>query len=242
MPIIPRTGNALVDSLSEETRRAIHEAATPLTLRVRDTVYEKGGKVDYVYFPIDGFISNVLTMKTGDEIEVGIVGREGMAGFPLILTGASSANNLYTQIEGEALRVPKAAMTEIIGNQTTERSLFLRYAEATVNAVSQFAACNRLHAVQERFARWICMAHDRVLSDEIPLTQEFLALMLGVRRAGVSIAASTYQEAGLLQYSRGRIVVLDRPQLQARSCECYDAVEDRFTELMGFSIRKYRSV
>ncbi|HEY1726764.1 MAG TPA: Crp/Fnr family transcriptional regulator [Candidatus Baltobacteraceae bacterium] len=234
------TGNVFLDSLPENTRRHIQKRAATVALSVRDAVYHKGGSVDYAYFPIEGIISNVSTMKDGDSIEVGIVGREGMTGFPLLLTGATSASNLYAQISGTSLRISGAAMVEIIGDGLASRRPFDMYAEAILDSVSQYAACNRLHTIQQRFARWLVMAHDRVRGDDIPLTQEFLSLMLGVRRAGVTLAASTLQQAGLIKYTRGRIVVRDRERLQACACECYDTVEDRCKELVGFSIRKHR--
>jgi CRP-like cAMP-binding protein len=236
-----RSGNSFLDSLPGAMRQQVIDVASPVEMPVRAPVYEKGGPVDFAYFPVSGVISNVSTMSDGASIEVGIIGKEGMTGFPLVLTDAVSATHLYAQIGGTSLRVPKPAIVEIIRQSTESWGVFAAYGEAMISALSQYAACNRLHNIEERFARWLVMAHDRVRGDEIRLTQEFLSLMLGVRRAGVTLAASKFQEAGLIQYSRGTIVIRSRENLQGSACECYDTVEDRFAQLLGFSIRKYRA-
>ncbi len=220
------------------TRARFEDAGERVRLEVRASVFAKGEVVRHVHFPIDGVVSNVFEMSDGAQVEVGIVGREGMTGFPLVLTGARASNSLYAQIAGTSLKVPGAAVIAVVDATAKTRRQFMHYVEAQFSALSQYSACNRLHSLEERFARWLLMAHDRLPADEIPLTQEFLSLMLGVRRAGVSVAASTFQRAGLISYTRGLIVVLDRVALQSASCECYDAVEERFEALLGYSIRK----
>jgi CRP-like cAMP-binding protein len=234
---IVATGNLLIDNLAAPIRARVVAAATPIALKIRDSIYAAGQPVDFAYFPIDGFISNVVTMHDGEAVEVGVIGREGMAGINLTLFGATSATTLYTQIAGDALRVPRDEMLEIIAGMEPP-SLFAAYVEAQFGSLAQYAACNRLHTIDQRFARWLLMAHDRVAGDEIGLTQEFLALMLGVRRPGVTVAAAALQRAGLIANRRGRIVLSDRTGVEAAACECYRAVENRFGDLLGYSISK----
>jgi CRP-like cAMP-binding protein len=161
-----------------------------------------------------------------------------MAGFPMLLTDSTSEGNYYAQMSGTAYRIPKNSLVEMIGISAELARLFALYAESIIGSLSQLVACNRLHHIEARFARLLLMAHDRVVADEIDFTHEFVALMLGVQRPGVTFAAAKFREAGLIAYSRGRITVKNRHALQALACECYTVVEDRFEELLGFTIRK----
>lgn len=236
------TGNLFLDHLPAIARERILTASQLVPLVVRVPLYVKGRVVHDVYFPTNGVISNVASMSDGSQVEVGLVGREGLSGVSLALAGATSNSDLYAQITGEAWKIPRTSLLEVVDEAAKYREHFLAYTEAQVSSLSQYSACNRLHTLEERFARWLLMAHDRMSADEVPLTHEFLSLMLGVRRAGVTLAASTFQQAGLIEYQRGRIVIRDRPNLQDTACECYDAVENRFEELMGWSIRKHRII
>jgi CRP-like cAMP-binding protein len=224
--------------MSLSTRDGIDRIAELVKLGVRDVLYEKGEKIDTAYFPVTALIANVITMGDGTSIEVRVIGREGIAGYPMLMTGSTSEGNYFAQMSGTAYRIRKDALIEMIGTSAELPRLFALYAESIIGALSQLVACNRLHHIEERFARLLIMAHDRVVGDEIAFTHEFLALMLGVQRPGVSYAASRFRDAGLISYSRGRIVVRNRPGLQGIACECYGVVEDRFEELLGFSIRK----
>jgi CRP-like cAMP-binding protein len=233
-------GNLFVGSLQPAIQAQILEASEQVVLAVRDPVNVRGEPVSHVYFPTGGIISNVLTMNDGSQIEVGIIGREGMAGAALALTGAAAANDLYAQVAGPSLRILRSAFVEIAGQSLAPKSPIVAYIEAQTSALSQYAACNRLHTLEQRFARWLVMVHDRIDGDDVSLTHEFLALMLGVRRAGVTAAASALQRVGVVSYSRGAISIRDRAGLQRVACECYDSVEDRFEMLMGYAIRKAR--
>ncbi len=225
-----------MDSLPAPAQEILKNAATVVELKVREPLIEAGRVPAFAYFPVRGVISNVLTMAAGDVVEVGVVGREGFAGSTLCLAGGKSSSTFYTQIAGSALKVtPDDLRAATVAGG--ERS-FAAYVEAQIGSLSQYAACNRLHTTDERFARWLLMAHDRVQGNEIPLTQEYLALMLGVRRPGVSVAAAALQRQGAIEYRRGLIVVVDRTILLDAACECYGVVEDRFADLLHYSIRK----
>ncbi len=233
------TGNIFLDHLPLAAVNDIIRFSKPTKLVVRAPIYGLGQTVTDVFFPIDGVISNVCKMEDGSQIEVGLTGREGMTGVPLGFTSAPSTLDVYVQVTGHALRLSFADLVSVV--TPVAMGPFWAYAESLTGTLSQYAACNRLHTLDERFARWLVMAHDRISGDNIALTHEFLGLMLGVRRAGVSLAAKTFQNAGLIDYRHGQITIRDRASLQAVACECYDRVEDRFTTLMGYSIRKYRT-
>lgn len=179
-------------------------------------------------------------MSDGKVSEVGIIGREGTTGLPVAL-GQSSANHRYiVQVPDSALSLTIRAFRAAVEKEPDLSAYLLRYAQATIVAVSQSGACNRLHPVEERCARWLLMAHDRVEGDVILLTQQFLSQMLGVRRAGVTVAASALQNGGSIAYSRGRIVVSDRERLESAACECYAVVEREWKKIMGYSGSKTR--
>ncbi len=188
-----------------------------------------------VYFPINSIVSIVSEMSDGKISEVGIIGREGTTGLPVAL-GQSSANHRYiVQVPDSALKISTPAFRAAVEKAPDLSAYLLRYAQATIVAVSQSGACNRLHPVNERCARWLLMAHDRVEGDVISLTQHFLSQMLGVRRAGVTVAASALQKGGSISYSRGRIAVKDRERLESAACECYGVVEREWKKIMGYS-------
>jgi len=230
------SGNLFLERLPKAASELLSDAGTLVDLKVREPLFDAGQRIEYVWFPLDGVISNVITMASGAVVEVGVVGREGVAGYTASLTAGASASSLYAQISGRALKVSRADLLAAIEASGTE--LFAAYTESQIASLSWYAGCNRLHKTDQRFARWLLMAHDRMPADDIPLTQEFLALMLGVRRPGVTVAAMSLQRRGIITYRRGRIAVLDRAALLALACECYASVERRFAGLLGYSIRK----
>ena len=205
----------------------------PIALRQR--IYDAEEPIHDVYFPLDCVLSIVAGMRDGSEIEVGTIGREGMSAFPLLMGASSTANVCYCQVRGRAIRIPADVFRELAADDHGFRQLLDRYLQAYVNMLGQLAACNRLHSINERCARWLLMTRDRVDSDQIPLTQEFLAMMLGTGRSGVAIAASTLQKAGFIQYTHGIITILDRPGLEEAACECYDVARAQFTGLLRAS-------
>jgi CRP-like cAMP-binding protein len=201
---------------------------TALTERVEtghgDTLFEQHQPIAWVDFPLRGVLSVVIVMEDGGVAEVGTVGNEGMAGIPLVMGTDRSPARAFYQVPGAAYRMPAAAFRAEVEKGGVFADVMHRYAQAFLNQVSQSAACNRLHALEQRLCRWILMSHDRTGGDRIALTQEFLAQMLGVRRATVSVAAGMLQKAGLIRYNRGIINVLDRARLEESSCECYHVV------------------
>jgi CRP-like cAMP-binding protein len=188
-----------------------------------------------VYFPTNCVISLVTYLKDGTSVEMATIGLEGMVGLPVFLGSDTMPSRAFGQVAGDSLRITAAAFTaEIERNGPLVRVLNL-YTQALFNQVAQTTACNRVHLVQQRCARWLLQTHDRVGSDHFFLTQEFLAQMLGVRRSGVSAAAGLLQKAGLIRYARGWMTVLDRPGLESAACECYGVIKKEFDRLFGSS-------
>lgn len=223
--------NAILSGLDEsEGARVLAEGAL-VNMRVRDQIYLPEERVTGVYFPIDSVLSIVTRMKDGSQIEVGTIGREGVSAIPLLLGATTTANESYCQVPGIAVKLDAALFLSFFSNRTF-RQLLDRYVQAYVNMLGQLAACNRLHTVYERCARWLLMTQDRVGLADIPLTHEYLAMMLGTHRSGVTIAAGTLQKAGLITYGNGIIKIVDRSGLQNASCECYDVAVEQFGGLL----------
>jgi CRP-like cAMP-binding protein len=174
----------------------------------------------------------LTTMTDGSTIEVGMVGMEGMVGVSALLGGVTSAQQVIMQIAGSALRMNAALCKSVFDESEPVRSVMLRFTDALLNLGAQTAACNRLHSVEQRCARWLLMSSDRTQSDMLPLTQEFLSSMLGVRRAGVTETAGELQRSGLIRYHHGQITIVDREGLEATACECYRLDRDRFDRLL----------
>jgi CRP-like cAMP-binding protein len=198
------------------------------------TVYEADQPITHVYFVCDGIISMVSQMREG-TVEVGTVGREGMSGLPVVLDATTMPTRAFVQVPGEALGMSADDLRESMREISELRRILLRYALALFDQAAQHAACNRLHTLEERCARWLLMTHDRVDGDVLRLKQQFLAEMLGVHRPAVSIAAGTLQRAGMIRYSRGKVSVLDRAALESASCECYAIITRRMEALLADS-------
>ena len=224
--------NSIFRGVSEATINSICQRCTQVELELRDQIYQSEQTIDAVYFPIDCVLSIVAQMKDGSEIEVGTIGREGMSAFPLLMGASTTANYCYCQVRGSAIRIPADLFHELVESDRNFRQLLDRYLQSYVNMLGQLAACNRLHSIYERCARWLLMTHDRVESSQIPLTQEFLAMMLGTGRSGVSIAAATLQQAGFIKYNHGTIHILDRSGLTTAACECYEVARAQFEGLL----------
>lgn len=200
---------------------------------IGDVVYEAGARVDFVYFPLDALFSLITVMRDGSRVEATTVGFDGTTGTPLAPMGDLSPVLVTCQLPGEAIRMPVRAFHRWMDTHPPVRHLIGRYAQALLGSVAQTAACNKLHSIEQRCARWLLMTHDRVNGDSFPMTQEFLSAMLGVRRASVTKAALDLQDRGLIRYSRGRMDILDRPGLEAISCECYETVAEQRRLIMG---------
>ncbi len=196
-------------------------------------VLEPGQMLETVYFPNHGVLSMLTVLENGDLVEIATIGNEGMADLSVFLGLKISSSRLLCQVPGDTLCMATDAFLRLVEQNSELREALGGYMVSMFIQVSQSAACNRLHPVEERCARWILMTHDRVDSDSFPLTQDFLASMLGVRRPSVSVAAGILQKAGLLSYSRGRMTVLDRGGLEAAACECYAIVRSQFDGMPG---------
>lgn len=229
----PVTGNSLLELMPRQVRERLMSRCESVTLRIRDTLYESNQPIESVYFPLNGVMSVVAPLD-GDEIEVATIGREGMLGLPVVLGTESTPLRAFAQVPGEALRLPASVFKRLIKAEASMRPIFNRYTQALMMQIAQSTACNRAHGIEQRCCRWLLMTHDRVNADEFLLTQEFLAQMLGVRRATVSEVASTLQAQGLIEYSRGRMKIKNRRGLERKACECYGIIRDEYDRLIKF--------
>lgn len=224
--------NVILSAVGPASEALVLRRGELVDLGLRQEIYESEQEIREVYFPLDSVLSIVAMMRDGTQIEVGTIGREGMSAFPLLMGATMTANFCYCQVRGGAIKIPADVFHELTATDRGFRQLLDRYLQAYVNMLGQLAACNRLHSIYERCARWLLMTRDRVDGDDIPLTQEFLAMMLGTGRSGVAIAASTFQQAGFIKYSHGIIQMLDRPGLENASCECYEVARQQFGGLL----------
>jgi CRP-like cAMP-binding protein len=217
--------NRLLAALPKSDRDRILPALDIVPLRLKDLLHKPGEPIRHVYFPGGGFCSLVTVLEDGDMVEVATVGREGAVGVNAVLHGGSAPPSA-TMVQGETstcYRMSADIFRREMARQGAFYELLTRYGQALVGFIMQSTACNAVHTVEQRLARWLLMAQDRMESDDFPLTQEFAAMMLGATRPTVSLVAATLQKAGLLTYHRGRVKVLDRRRLEATSCECYRA-------------------
>lgn len=208
--------NRLLAALTAEDFNLLKPHLTVVDLIQNEIVFEGGRPAEYVWFPHEGVISIVATDAEGGAVEVATVGREGMTGIPLVLGSDSMSSDAMVQVSGAGSRMETSAFRDAIEASPTIRQQMLRYVLAVFGQVSQNAACNQLHAINNRCARWLLTTHDRVNGDTYALTQEYLAMMLGVTRPSVSAAAGALQKAGLIRYSRGVITILDRGGTRGR--------------------------
>jgi CRP-like cAMP-binding protein len=216
---------------SDYARLRPHLQRIPLTYR--QSLYRAYKPIGFVYFIETGVGSLVNTMANGEAAEVGTIGNEGMVGLPLVWGDDRTPTCVYVQVPGVGLRMKATLFTRELALSASMRSVMLRYGHAFFNQVAQSAACNHFHSIQQRCCRWMLMTHDRMQSDQFLLTQEFLAMMLGVQRTGVTAAAGGLQRAGLIRYRRGNVTMLDRRGLERRSCECYRVSKMEFDRLLG---------
>lgn len=224
--------NQLLASLTgEEFERLLpHLKHVPLTLK--ETLCQAGDTMKYAYFPLSGMISMLSIQVDGASVEVGVIGSDGMLGLPIFLGSGISPNQAIVQVADGAMRVKANILRNEFKRAGPMQALLLRYTQAFFTQVSQSAACNRLHSLDQRLCRWLLVVHDRMESDHFRLTQEFISHMLGMRRAGVSEAAYILQQAELISYNHGKIHILHRKGLESRSCECYQIVKDMSARLL----------
>ncbi len=225
--------NRLLAALPPDELARLQPQLEHLDMATHATILRQGEKIDCVIFPETGWLSCLMALDHGDAGEVGLIGREGMAGVALVFGDDRMTTEVMVQGPGAAVRVATDAFLETLNRNPDFRALLLRYALAFHFQVSQTAACNGRHQVEQRLARWLLMAHDRADGETFPMTHEFLSLMLGVRRAGVTVAAGALQRAGYIRYDRGSIEIVERPGLEAGACDCYDVARREFERLLG---------
>lgn len=231
---LPAERNRLLHALPPEDYAWLQPHLERVRLPTRHVLAEQNAPLAHAYFPETGIISLVNRLVDGSTVEVGTIGNEGMAGLGIILDANAVPSVTKVQVAGEFARLPADVMARAAEERPAVRRALNRYTQAFLTQVAQTAACNRAHDIEERCARWMCMTHDRVGgADTFELTHEVLAQMLGVRRAGVTVAAGILQKAGFIRYSRGLVTVLDRSGLEAAACECYGIVRAHFDRLLG---------
>ncbi len=228
-----RGENYLLSALPDTEYDRLLPALQGVTFSLGDVVYESSGLLEYVYFPTTSVVSLLYTMENGATAEMGLVGNDGIVGVALFLGGDTTPNRAVVQIAGEAVRIKAKVLQAEFARGGAFQQVLLRYTQALITQISQTAVCNRLHSVEQRLCRWLLLSHDRVNSDQLPMTQEFISNMLGGRRESVTVAAGRLQGAGLIHYSRGHINILDRKGLEANVCECYQIVKAELDRLLG---------
>src|SRR6202162_2035718 len=228
--------NHLLDALpaSDYQRLASHLELVPM--RLGEVLYESGVQLRYVYFPTTSILSLLYVMEDGASAEIAIVGNEGILGISLFMGGETTPSRAVVQSAGHAFRLKAALLKNEFGRFGPTMHLLLRYTQALITQMAQTAVCNRHHSVDQQLCRWLLLSLDRLQTNELSMTQELIANMLGVRREGVTEAAGELQDAGLIHYSRGRITVIDRPGLEARACECYQVVKTEFDRLLPYIV------
>jgi len=229
----PLGANHLLAALADEDYRRIGPGLQPVTFSLGQVLYESSGLLDYVYFPTSSVVSLLYTTEDGSTAEMGLTGNDGVVGVALFLGGDTTPNRAVVQIAGDAFRMKAKMLQEEFARGGWLQRLMLRYTQALITQISQTAVCNRLHSVEKRLCRWLLLSHDRVKSDELLMTQEFISNMLGGRRESVTVSAGRLQDAGLIHYARGHITILDREGLEAIVCECYRIVKDETDRLLG---------
>jgi CRP-like cAMP-binding protein len=226
--------NLLLSNIPRGERQRMERFLEPVSLELRDVLQEEDKPITHVYFPLDFVGSTVIEMQDGGTVEVGVTGNEGLVGIQLFLGEETTSTTTFAQIPGEGLRMQADDFKKQVMDQGGKlHDLLHRYTHAFLAQVSQTAACNRLHPLDQRLCRWILITHNRVQRDEFPITQEFIGQMLGVRRPTVSTTANILMQAGLISYSRGRMKVLDRKGLEEGTCECYRLIVRHFDRIYG---------
>jgi CRP-like cAMP-binding protein len=222
--------NLLLDAMPPDERARLVPRLEYVPMPTGMVIYEANAPITRVYFPLSGIVSMVSSMKEG-TVEIGTVGREGMTGIAVVLQADSMPTRAFVQVAGAALCIDAEELRRSMRESDALDRLMHRYALALFDQAAQGAACNRLHSLESRCARWLLMTHDRVDSDVLPLKQKFLAEMLGDHRPAVTLAAGVLQRAGIIQYSRGKLRVVDRAALERAACDCYEATRSNFADL-----------
>ena len=209
-----------------------------VSLDLGEVIYESGEQLEFIYFPTTAIISLLYIMENGSTAEIGMAGNDGLVGVALFMGGSTTPSRAVVQSAGNAFRLRSRALQSAFGLGGVFQKILLRYTQSLMTQISQTAVCNRLHAVEKQLCRWLLINHDLLQTNELVMTHDLIANMLGVRREGVSIAAGHLQKSGLIKYVRGTITILDRPGLEAAACECYQVVKDEYDRLLGKYVSK----
>jgi CRP-like cAMP-binding protein len=223
--------------LSDDERARLIPHLHYTKLSLGDVIYEPGARLDYLYFPTTSVVSLLDTMENGTTAEMGLAGNDGVVGIALFLGGDTTPNRAVVQLAGGAYQMPAEALRQEFARGGPLQYLLLRYTQALITQISQTAVCNRLHSVEQRLCRWLLLSRDRVETDDLLMTQEYISNMLGGRRESVTVAAGRLQDLGLIHYSRGHIRIVDRSGLEATGCECYRIVKDEYSRIFSAGVK-----
>lgn len=226
--------NHLLAALSTPTFERLEGDLELVTLPLGKSLYESGDALRHVYFPTDSIVSLLYVMENGASAEISVVGNEGLVGIAVFMGGESTPSRAIVQSAGHAYRLPGQRLKDEFNRHGELLLLMLRYTQALITQMAQTAVCNRHHSIDQQLCRWLLLSLDRLQSDQVRMTQELIANMLGVRREGVTDAAGKLQRLGIIEYSRGHIKVVDRARLEALSCECYEVVRKETERLLPY--------
>ncbi|MBU3009663.1 Crp/Fnr family transcriptional regulator [Cobetia amphilecti] len=228
--------NHLLAGLSAETTQRLAAHLEPIHLSLGQVLYTAGSALSHVYFPIDAIVSLLYVTENGASAEIAVVGNEGLVGIAVFMGGESTTSRAIVQSAGKALRLPVHHLKAEFNRHGEMLHLLLRYTQSLITQMSQTAVCNRHHSIDQQLCRWLLLSLDRLPGDQLDMTQELIANMLGVRREGVTEAAGKLHRQGVIEYHRGHITVLDRPRLEQLCCECYAVVKKESDRLMPYSM------
>jgi CRP-like cAMP-binding protein len=233
MPEISPLDNQILNALPADERERLfpHLQVVPMPLGM--VLYESGEKLRHIYFPTDSIVSLLYVMKDGSSAEIAVVGNEGAIGVSLFMGGETTPSRAIVQSAGSAYRLDRKRLKLEFDRHGQMLHMLLRYTQSLITQMAQTAVCNRHHSVNQQLCRWLLLSLDRLQSNDLKMTQELIANMLGVRREGVTAAAGELQKAGVIRYRRGKITVLDRPKLEQLSCECYSVVKAETDRLLN---------
>ena len=226
-------GNLILLALPRQERTLLFPSLEFVRLKLHQVMHEAGEVIRSAYFMNSGMGSVLTVLPDGKSIEVGLIGKEGFVGLPIIFGFKTSALRVVTQADGTAYRVDVATLRKVLPGCPELEKQLQRFSMFLAMQSTQIAACNQLHDVEERLARWLVMSHDRIGGETMPLTQEFLSQMLGIRRSSVSVAAGILQKAGMITYTRGNVTVLDKLKLEEAACDCYKIIQDQKKSWQG---------
>jgi CRP-like cAMP-binding protein len=231
-------GNKLLAVLPEAVLQRWLPNLEPVELRLGEVLYESGAALSHVYFPTTAIVSLLYVMENGASAEIAVAGNEAIVGISLFMGGESTPSRAVVQSGGRALRMKAQVLKDEFNASNSVLHLLLKYTQALITQMAQTAVCNRHHSLDQQLCRWLLLSLDRLAGDQLVMTQELIANMLGVRREGVTAAALKLQKAGIIAYARGRITVLDRPGLEKLTCECYAVVKNEYDRLLPDQVTK----